>query len=119
MNSINPIDPFRPSEPPQDPSSLLVQDPAIEAFEKVIDQMVAEKLSHQGPSPEAIAAQQRLEEFRHKLAVLSGMLEQAQIAMNNAPPSDGGPSSLDEQKYFLLKSKLSQVGLPDGVNNLI
>ena len=117
MSFLNPIDPAH-STPTPNQLSRLNPVHSIESFEKVIDHMVAEKLSHQGPSQAAIAAQQSLEEFRHKLAALTGMLEQAQIAMNSQAKRDGGPSGVDEQKYFLLKSKLSQVALPDGVNNL-
>ncbi len=118
MNPLVPIDPLFSSPAPTGDSSP-AKGRSIDGFEKLIDQMVASKLSQRGPSPAAIAAQQSLEDFRHKLAVLSGMLEQAQTAMNSLPPREGGSPNPDADQYFLLKSKLSQVGFPDGVNNLI
>ncbi len=119
MNPLNPIDFLKSYSPPSDPGPTPVNQPMIDEFERYIDHMVKEKLSKPVVSQSAIAAQQRLEEFKHKLAVLTGMLEQAEIAMNNEKKLAAGSSSADEQNYFMLKSKLSQVGLPDGANNLI
>lgn len=118
MNPLNSIDPFKPSIPASDPVMTASPQPMIDEFERTIDHLVKEKLSKPVVSQSAIEAQQRMEEFKHKLAVLSGMLDQAEIAMSNEKKSGNG-STANEQNYYLLKSKLSQVGLPDGASNLI
>ena len=117
---MSPLSPLNPSSPSGNSSFLflLKNDPTAGDFEKVINQMVSQNLSRPAPSETAIQYQQRLEEFNRKLAALSSMLEQAQIAMNGSGPS-GKNSPGAEQEYFYLKSKLGQVGLPDGTNNLI
>jgi hypothetical protein len=57
------------------------------------------------PSPKgnesAIQAQEALEELMRKLDLLSGMAQQAQIAMNLAPPLPGGFSTPQDQANFI------------------
>lgn len=121
---MDPISNILPSSPltGTKTSSLLsaVGDPVAAAFEDLIDQLVLRGHSKSSfPSPGAIEAQQKLADFRRKLALLSGMMEQAQIAMNGQKPLAGGLSTSAEENYFFVKSELARVGLPGEVNDIV
>jgi len=116
MSSLSPVNPSSQTFSSVDLNYFLSKNnPPIENFDAFIDRMVSQNSSQHPALETTIQYQQKLEEFKHKLAVLSSMVEQAQIVMNAR--ETGVPAN--EQEYFYLKSKLSQVGLPDGTNNLI
>src|ERR1041384_8196490 len=91
-------------------------DPAV-PFDRLMDELVTAIRPKSKPSECASAARQRMAEFERKLAFLSGMAQQARIAME-AAGDDPGASSY-QQEYVYWNSKLGQVGMPDGVNNTL
>lgn len=95
-------------------------DPVSATFEDLIGQLVL-----QGPSPSsgvsqnAILAQQKIADFQRKLALLSGMMEQARIAMDGQKPMPGGLPTPAAEDYYFVRSELAQVGLPGAVNDVV
>ena len=119
MNPLSNIPSSPPSLPAGQRDFLSFPDPAVAAFDRLIDRILRPSHSPSSASQAAIAAEQRKSEFQHKLAMLTCMVDQARIAVNSSVDNSGHVDSAKQQQYFFLKSKLSQVGLPDGVNNLI
>lgn len=114
-----------PSAPvPSGASDLLAAlgDPASSVFLNLIDRLT---FSHKPAAKSSalpqsvIQAQQRIQDFERKLALLSGMAEQARIAMNSQDPLPGGAPSPAAQEYYRAKSELARIGLPGIVNDVI
>jgi len=94
--------------------------PVAAAFEDLIDQWALQRTSkNPGPSQAEILAQQRNEEFLQKLALLTGMMEQAQIAMDSQPPLPGGLPNPSAGAYYFFRAELGQVGLPGAVPDVV
>ena len=121
MDPISNISPIQPLSGAQTASLLsVVGDPVAAAFEDLIDQLVLKGPSKSSAlSQSAIEAQQKVADFRRKLALLSGMLEQAQIAMGGEKPLPGGLPSPAAAEYFFVRSELARVGLPGEVNDIV
>lgn len=97
-----------------------VGDPVAASFESLIDQLVLQGASkNPGPSQGAIEAQQKNSDFLRKLALLTGMMEQAQIAMNGQKPLPGGLPNPSAEEYFFVRSELGQVGLPGAICDVV
>lgn len=108
---------------PYSPTAALlsaVGDPVTACFEDLIDQLVLRKTAHPSSalSQAAIEAQQRAQELRRKLALLTGMMEQAQLAMNAQKPLPGGLPSPAAEEYYFVRSELARVSLPGAVPDI-
>ena len=99
-------------------SSTSSLDP-IPVFDRLLDLTFATKTSFSGASSAAIEAKQRIAAYERKLDLLTGMVEQAQIAMNAQPELPGGFSSPATQAYYSAESQLGQVSIPGGVLNVV
>ncbi len=96
--------------------------PASSAFLNLIDQLSlsGKPASQSSALPQSvIQTQQRIQDFERKLALLSGMAEQARIVMNSQEPVPGGAPSPAAQEYYRVKSELARIGLPGIVNDII
>ncbi len=90
-------------------------DPLAASFEDLVNDLLTPNLSQAsgtGLTEAQILAQQANEEFLQKLALLSGMMEQAKMAMDAQPPLPGGLPNPAASSYYLFRSELAQVGLP-------
>ena len=98
-----------------------VGDPVAASFEDLLDQLVLSQIPQPSsvPSQNAIEAQEKIEGFMRKLALLTGMMEQAQIAMDAQKPLPGGLPNPAAQEYYFIRSELARVGLPGEVPNVI
>lgn len=97
-------------------------DPLAASFEALLNDLLTAgtpRASGDGPSQAAIQAQQRNEEFLQKLALLSGMMEQAQIAMDSQKPLPGGLPNPAAGAYYFYRAELGQVGLPGAVPDVV
>jgi hypothetical protein len=98
------------------PSSL---DPTPVPFDRLLDLTFTTKTNSSGASSAAIEAQEMIAAYERKLDLLTGMVEQAQIAMNGQQELPGGFSSPAEQTYYSAVSQLRQVSIPGGVLNIV
>ncbi len=97
-------------------------DPLAASFTDLINGLLTPGIppsSGSGPSEAQILAQQANEEFLRKLALLSGMMEQAQRAMDAQKPLPGGLPTPAASEYYFVKSQLAQVGLPGEVTGVV
>ena len=60
-----------------------------------------------------------MEEFQQKRALLSGMVEQARIAMEGQKPLPGGMLTPAAQDYYDAEAQLAKLGLPGEVNDVV
>jgi ABC-type transporter Mla subunit MlaD len=122
MNPISLTSPFSPT-PYSNTAAMLsaAGDPVASTFEELIDQLVLSTAprSSASVSQTAIEAQEKVEDFMRKLALLTGMMEQAQIAMNAQKPLPGGLPNLAAQEYYFVRSELARVGLPGAVPEVV
>ncbi|HJT25583.1 MAG TPA: hypothetical protein VJ873_13495 [bacterium] len=120
---MNPISTIPPAFVPSSQTAALlsaVGDPVAATFADLIDQLVLQSAhKNPGPSQAAIQAQEKIAEFRHKLALLTGMMEQAQIAMDAQKPLPGGLPTPAAEEYFFVKSELARVGLPGAIGDIV
>lgn len=120
---MDPISNISPAFTPTSQTATLlsaVGDPVAAAFADLIDQLVARTSPKEpGPSQGAIQAQEKIAEFQRKLALLTGMMEQAQIAMNGEKPLPGGLPTPAAEEYYFVRSELARVGLPGAIGDIV
>jgi len=120
MNNVSGINSLsQPNQPTGDISTSFVGNAAVQAFDHLIDQLMASNRTHTVPSEAAKEAREKIEEFEHKLAILTGMVKQAEEELKSLGDKVSTARAVKEQEYFYYKSKLRQVGLADGDCNLI
>jgi len=121
MNPIQATSPISSTASSQTAELLsAVGDPVAAAFANLLDQMVSVEVTQSSvTSQNAIEAQEKIEDFMRKLALLSSMMEQAQIAMDAQKPLPGGLPNPAAQEYYFIRSELARVGLPGEVPNVI
>ncbi len=123
MDPISPIDPSSSNAENQAADLLSASgDPLAASFGALLDDLLSAgtpRSSNPGPSRAQIVAQQRNEEFLQKLALLTGMMEQAQIAMDSQPSLPGGLPNPSAGAYYFFRSELGQVGLPGAVPDIV
>jgi hypothetical protein len=95
-------------------TSTLESQPAVD-FDTLMNGLLQQNRPTVMGNATAIQVQESLEAFLQKLDLLSGMAQQAQIAMNSAQPLPDGISSPQAQTYYYAESLLAQVGLPGAV----
>lgn len=96
-----------------------VGDPVASTFAELMDHLVLTVHQNPGPNQGAIQAQEKINEFRRKLALLTGMMEQAQIAMNGEKPLPGGLPNPAAGAYYFFRSELGRVGLPGAIGDVV
>ena len=69
-------------------------------FDSLLNELITRSLPTPQGKEKAIRAQQALEDYERKLALLSGMAQQARIVMNAAQALPGGLSTPQAQDYF-------------------
>ena len=123
---MNPVSPVTSTSNPSNTSTQAADllsalgDPVGSSFEDLINQLVFQALPQPSTTSEkAILAQQTIEEFLQKLALLTGMMEQAQTAMDAQAPPPGGLSTPAAEDYYFVRSELAQVGLPGAVTDVV
>jgi hypothetical protein len=94
-------------------------DPLGADFSNLLDELILHPIPSNISTQEAIQQQEQIEEFEQKLALLSGMVQQAQIAMDSQEPLPDGMQSPAAQAYYFAKSQLAQVGLPGQVLDVV
>lgn len=115
MNPASSIQPLMRALHPEDrPSHVSAGDPA-----SVFDQVVDGLLAATQPKRSNVPPIDHVAEFQRKLAHLNGLVQNAQIALNGLGTASPSLRSMKESEYFFFKSKLAQIGLPDGVNNIV
>lgn len=125
MDPISPINPSSSSAATQAADLLSASgDPLAASFANLMDDLLTPNLpqassSNTGPSEAQILAQQSNEDFLQKLALLTGMMEQAQIAMDSQPSLPGGLPNPSAGAYYFYRSELGQVGLPGAVPDIV
>jgi len=120
MNNISGINgPSQPNQPMGDNPPSFSGSAAVEAFGNLVDQLTAKNRSHAFPSEAAKEAQQKIEEFEHKLAILTGMVKHAEEELKSLGDRASTEHAAKEQEYLYFKSKLRQAGLADGDCSLV
>ncbi len=95
--------------------SITVADP----FANLVNDLLAQNSPSAQPGENAIQAQERIADFQRKLALLSGIAQQAQEALSGQKPIPGGFTTPEEQEYYFAESQLRQVGLPGAVLDVV
>ena len=120
---MNPVSTLPTTFTPSSQTAALltaVGDPVAATFAELMDHLVlrsAPKTS--SPSQAAIQAQEKINEFRRKLALLTGMMEQAQIAMDSQKPLPGGLPNPAAGTYYFFRSELGRVSLPGAIGDIV
>ncbi len=109
MNASPEVKPFLPS---------LISSQGSD-FDTLLNQLITQTMPGTGGKQSAIQAQAAYEAFEQKLDLLTGMAQQAEIAMHSVKPLPGGFSTPQAQTYFYAKSLLAQVGLPGCVLEVV
>jgi hypothetical protein len=97
------------------PSTSTIESQPVVDFDTLMNGLLKQTRPAVKGNASAIQAQESLEAFLQKLDLLSGMAQQAQIAMNSAPALPGGFTTPQAQTYFYAESLLAHVGLPGAV----
>ncbi len=117
MNSLTPVSVLSQMLAPPDPDPPFSLDGGETSFDRLMDDLFEAVQAKSQPSTSA--EKEEADDYHRKMMLLSGMVEQARNSWMDAEKAVKGTQSYKEQEYFLLRSKLHQVGTPDGVNNLV